>query len=47
MKKERKNASWGLNPRPNGVQENRGKIAQFGARKYSSKWRYCITCILP
>ena len=29
---------WGLNPHSNGAQERcKGKIAQFGAKKYSSK----------
>ena len=30
---------WGLNLHPNGAHENSGKIAQFGAKKYSLKRR--------
>ena len=33
---------WGLNPRPSGAQENRGKLAHFGAKKYSLKMRTAL-----
>ena len=39
MKKKREKKYcllWGLNPHPNSAQENRGKIAQFGAKKTSN-----------
>ena len=40
-KKERKKYCLlkGLNPRHSGTQENRGKLAQFAAKKYSSERR--------